>query len=175
MLSKLPPSKTENIVVQNLESELLIYDLVTNKVFCLNETSALVYKACDGKTDLADFKNKHQFPDELIFLALNNLKKEGLIENNFDLPLNGLSKREFIKKIGLSTVAALPIITAINAPTVYAAASCGGTQPTGHIFGCVPAPENCTAMGSPQCQSCSATATLSGACPPAAPLICVCD
>lgn len=175
MLSKLPPSKTENIVVQNLESELLIYNLVTNKVFCLNETSALVYRACDGKTDLADFKKTHQFPDELIFLALNNLKKEGLIKDNFDLPLKGLSKREFIKKIGLSTAAALPIITAINAPTVYAAVSCGGTQPPGHVFGCIPAPENCTNMGSPQCQSCSATATFNAACPPAASLLCVCD
>lgn len=176
MLSKLPPSKTENIVVQNLESELLIYDLVTNKVFCLNETSALVYKACDGKTSFDELKNKHQFTDDLIFLSLDLLKKENLLDDNFVSPLQGMKRREVVKIIGKTSLIAIPIISSLMAPSsAMAAASCGGIQPTGHIFGCIPAPENCTAMGSPQCQSCSATATLSGACPPAGPFICVCD
>jgi hypothetical protein len=36
-----PISRQQNIVVQDLGSEVLIYDLTINKAFCLNETSAL--------------------------------------------------------------------------------------------------------------------------------------
>ena len=52
-----PISKKQNIVVQDLEKELLVYDLQTNKAFCLNETSAIVFQLCNGKrtvTEIAD-------------------------------------------------------------------------------------------------------------------------
>ena len=175
-MKHLPPARTENIVVQNLESETLIYNLDTNKVFCLNETSALVYQACNGKTDFEDFKNNHKLTDEVIFLALDLLKKESLLEERFVSPLAGMKRREVIKKIGLTSVIALPIISSLMAPTsAMAAISCGGTQPPGHVFGCIPAQSNCDAMGAPQCQTCSATATFNGACPVDATLLCVCD
>ena len=43
-----PKARKENLVVQESNGEVLIYDLDTNKAFCLNETSALVWQACDG-------------------------------------------------------------------------------------------------------------------------------
>jgi hypothetical protein len=45
-----PISRQNNIVTQEVESELLIYDLVENKAFCLNETSAFVWQNCDGNS-----------------------------------------------------------------------------------------------------------------------------
>ena len=128
MSSKLPQTKTENIVVQDVDDEILIYDLILNKAFCLNETSALVYNACDGKTEFEEFKRKHNFPDDLLFFALDELQKQNLIENNYISPLKDIKRREVIKKIGLASIIALPIISSIVAPTsVMAQSDCGGT------------------------------------------------
>lgn len=175
MLSKLPPSKTENIVIQNLESELLIYNLETNKVFCLNETSALVYRYCDGKTEIQELKNEHNLTDEIVFLALDLLKKENLLEESFVSPLLGMKRREVIKKIGLTSMIALPIISSLMAPSsAMAAASCGGTSAPGTFLGCVPAPENCLNMFQ-MCTSCSTTPAFEPLCPVAAPIGCTCS
>lgn len=40
-------TRNENIVVQEMAAELLIYVLKTNKAFCLDETSALIYQFCN--------------------------------------------------------------------------------------------------------------------------------
>lgn len=180
MLSKLPQSKTENIVVQNLENETLIYNLDSNKVFCLNETSALVYQACNGNTDFQELINKYNLTDEVIFLALDLLKKENLLEENFSSPLEGMKRREVIKKIGLTSVIALPLISSLMAPTsAMAASTCGGTLATGTVLGCVPAEENCLNMFQ-MCASCATTGAIvivepgMSGCDPATPFLCTC-
>lgn len=76
MPTKLPPAKTENIVIQTAGEEVLIYDLIINKVFALNETSTLVYQLCDGQTSFQELKDIYQFTDDLIYLALDELKVE---------------------------------------------------------------------------------------------------
>lgn len=178
MLSKLPPSKTENVVVQNLESELLIYDLVTNKVFCLNETSAIIYQACDGKTSFDELKNKHNLTDEIIFLALDLLKKENLLEENFVSPLQGMNRRKVVKIIGKTSLIAIPIISSLMAPSpAMAASTCGGALAAGTILGCTQLESQCLAMFQ-MCASCSTTATITvgpGACDVANPFLCTCS
>jgi hypothetical protein len=37
-----PKNRKNDIVIQELKDEILIYDLTTNKAYCLNETSAAV-------------------------------------------------------------------------------------------------------------------------------------
>jgi hypothetical protein len=176
MLSKLPQAKPENIVVQSLENELLVYDLEINKAFCLNETSAIVYQACDGKTDFADFKNKHNFPDEIILLALDSLQKENLLEKSFVSPLKGISRRKVIRLIGKTSLVALPIIASLLAPTsAMAAVSCGGTRAPGPTEFCSATVIMCVNFISPQCQTCSATGISNlGVCAPATEFNCVC-
>ena len=177
MLSKLPQSKTENIVVQNLEDEVLIYNLVTNKAFCLNETSALVYQACDGNTDFENFKIENHLTDEIIFLALDLLKKEKLLEENFTSPLEGMKRREVIRLIGKTSLIALPVIASLVAPTaIQAAASCGGTSAPGTVLGCTNLESQCLNMFQ-MCASCATTATvdLAGATCAINTFICTCN
>jgi hypothetical protein len=59
----------------------------------------------------------------MIWLALDGLKKEGLLEESYVSPVNNQSRREIIKKAGLMTVAALPVIYSLVAPTAAGAAS----------------------------------------------------
>lgn len=123
---KLPKVRNQNIVIQEIGDEILIYDLEINKAYCLNETSAIVYQNCDGETDFTEIKTNHNFSEELISFALEQLEKENLLEKDsgFISPFKGFSRREVIKKIGLSSMVALPVIASVIAPKAINAASC---------------------------------------------------
>jgi hypothetical protein len=123
-----------------MEGEVLIYDLTESKAFCLNETSALVWQACDGQKSVTEISNlvsqklKSSANEDLIWFAIDQLKKERLIENSEELPDNfaGMSRREVIKKVGLGTMIALPIVASLVAPSAAFAQSCrGGTMNVG--------------------------------------------
>lgn len=124
-MNKLPIAKTDNFVVQDLNDEVLIYDLASNKAFCLNQTSAIVYQACDGKTTFDELQKKSGFPQDLIHLTLAELEKQGFVElpSEYFSTLNGMSRREAVKKVGLATMIALPIITSVAAPSAATASS----------------------------------------------------
>lgn len=142
--NKFPLSRSENLVVQDLKNEILIYDLKINKAFSLNETSALVWQGCDGTKDVSQIagavgeKLKTPVSEALVQLALDELIKENLIANGSKLEsgFNGLSRREVIKRVGLGTMAALPLISTLVAPSAINAASltactfaCAGNPP----------------------------------------------
>ena len=123
-MNKLPRSRTADIVVQSLGNEVLIYDLKSHLAYNLNETSSVVYLACDGETSFDELRSKSNFTDYLIFLALEGLNKENLLESDsYRSPFAGLSRREVIKKVGLAAMITLPVITKLIAPTAATAAS----------------------------------------------------
>lgn len=129
-MSNLPKARLENIVVQETETELLIYDLISNKALCLNETSRIVWQACDGKMTFDDFRKKTnlKFSDELIWLALDQLKLDDLLDKSVEIEskFNGLTRREALRKVGFATMIALPMVSSIIAPTPVSAQSGGG-------------------------------------------------
>ena len=151
-----PLSRKEDIVVQELEGEVLIYDLRVNKAFCLNETSALIWQACDGSKDvpqISEFVASHlntKANEDLVWLALDQLKKEKLIDNapESDGRFAGMSRRDVIKKVGLGTMMALPIIASLAAPAALNAQSgIACTCPNGQVGNAM----SCT--NSPQCMA----------------------
>ena len=50
----LPEARREDIVVQELPDETLVYDLKRHKALCLNRAAGLVWKHCDGRTSVAE-------------------------------------------------------------------------------------------------------------------------
>ncbi len=120
---KLPQIRNENFVVQNLNKELLVYDLSNNRVYSLNETSAIVYNACGIGLTFSDLRSDHAFTDDIIILTLDVLGKNNLLDNSFISPLKGVSRREIIHRAGLATMVALPMISALAAPTAAQAQS----------------------------------------------------
>ena len=182
-----PQSRKANIVVQEFENEVLIYDLTINKAFCLNQTSALVYQLADGTktvseiSELMSKKLKTLVSEDFVWLALDGLKKDNLLENADEVPNHfaGLSRRDVIRKIGLGSMIALPLISAIVAPKAIYAASC---LVTGLLL-----PNLCT-PSNPGCNNttingiriagicCSGTAiTVAQPCPLGAPFACQCN
>jgi hypothetical protein len=118
----LPKARATDIIEQEAGRELLIYDLSTNRMFQLNETSKIVYQAC-GKLSFDELKRKHKLTDDLIHLALDELQRNNLLENPALDYFAGLSRREVIKRAGLATMIALPIVSSLVAPHAARAAS----------------------------------------------------
>lgn len=131
-MKKLPIAKTKNILVQQIKDEILIYNLETNQVHCLNKTAGIIWQNCDGKQTFEGLKKlNHGFNDDVILLSLAQLQKNDLLENNSEsyLPTDRISRRAMISKYG-SVAVALPVITMIVAPMAVSAQSdCGACAP----------------------------------------------
>jgi hypothetical protein len=133
--TKKPLSRKDNLVVQELNGEVLIYDLRTNKALCLNETSSIIWAACDGTRDMSAIRDyaaaKMNSPvnDDLVWLALDQFKKEKLIKDAPEAPRHfaGMSRREVVKTIGLTAAIALPLVAGLVAPpAANATSACTG-------------------------------------------------
>lgn len=131
-----PCARKDNIVMQNLSEEVLIYDLTTNKALCLNKITASVWAKCDGNNSLQDISDRlsvelgSPVDKSLVWLALEQLKKANLIVTETAKPLEliDLPRREIIKKTALTTAIALPLISTITAPMAINASSSGCTS-----------------------------------------------
>jgi hypothetical protein len=44
----------DQLVVEELGTELMIYDQKRNRAFCLNQKAAFVWQRCDGKTTIGE-------------------------------------------------------------------------------------------------------------------------
>lgn len=137
-MQQYPKSRQNELVVQELKGEILIYDLQTDKAFCLNETSALVWQLCDGNRDIAEISRqlnkmlKSPVNEDFVQLALDELKRENLLANGEEVVSeSSVSRREMIRRAGLATAAALPIVFSIVAPTPGAAQSAAATAAHG--------------------------------------------
>lgn len=130
---KYPLGRKDNIVIQELDDEILIYDLVENKAFCLNQTSAMIWQECDGTKEINGIsravseKLRTPVSEDVVWLALSQLKADKLLDesDSFKTPLDGLNRREVIKRVGFAANVALPVISAVIAPSAVSAASAG--------------------------------------------------
>jgi hypothetical protein len=51
-----PIARIEELVTQEIDGELLVYDVRTNKAHQLTETAAFVWKNCDGTKSIEDIR-----------------------------------------------------------------------------------------------------------------------
>ena len=116
-----PKTRNEDIVVQNLKDEVLLYDMKIDKAYCLNEICGVIYNHCNGRNTFEDIRRKSQknIPDEIIWLAIEELSKQNLLVEKHE---SGISRRSLLQKAALSAVA-LPVIMGIIAPSSIRAQS----------------------------------------------------
>lgn len=141
--SLFPSARTKGLVVQEVPNEVLVYDLETDKAHCLNETAAAVWRACDGNRSVREIADSvglmlgKEVSDDLVWLAIDQLNEHGLLQRNVATKFNGQSRREALKKIGIASMVALPIIASLAAPkSVMASTSCNcylGPGPDGDL------------------------------------------
>jgi hypothetical protein len=126
-----PVARKTGLVIQEVPDEVLVYDVETNKAHCLNRTAAMVWRSCDGTRSISDIAahvgsiSGESVTDDLVWLAIDQLNSNDLLEKSIRADFNGLSRRDVIKRIGLTSMVALPVIASLVAPpTAMAAASC---------------------------------------------------
>lgn len=54
----LPQARTDDLVINELSDEVLVYDLQRDKAHCLNAAAASVWKQCDGRTTVAEIARR---------------------------------------------------------------------------------------------------------------------
>jgi hypothetical protein len=124
---------SENLTVEPVADELLVFEPRSRRAHRLNRAAALVFLRCDGRStvdEIADALRAAGLPAsrEVVELAVAELAQAGLVEPALDWSrVRFRSRRTLLKQLGLLTGAALalPIVQSIVAPSVAAAASCG--------------------------------------------------
>ena len=130
----MPRARQDELVVEELQDETLVYDLERHKARCLNRTAALVWRHCDGKTSVAEvtalLEEELATPTDeaVVWMALDRLSGAHLLSEPVTLPADRAqySRREMLRSLrrvaGISLL--LPVIESIVSPLAAAQASC---------------------------------------------------
>jgi hypothetical protein len=135
---QLPKARTNQLVRKELRGEMLVYDRNSDEAHCLNATAAKVWAHCDGRTTVAamtqllEEEMKTPVADEVVWLALDQLRKSRLLQEPWARPaqMEQISRRAMVRRLGIAAAVTVPLITSIVAPTAVAAASC---RPSGTV------------------------------------------
>ena len=122
-----PQARRDQLVVQELGDETIIYDEQRNHIHRLNQTAALVWKHCDGRRATDDLALAVQselgvpVTEEMVWLALDRLEKEHLLQDRLVRPeaLGQITRRQMLRKAALvsGVTLLLPVVQSMVAPT----------------------------------------------------------
>jgi hypothetical protein len=124
----LPRARREDLLVETLGDELLVYDLRTHRVHCLNLPAARAWEFCDGRhtrAALATFLHREfGLPAEsgIVDLALATLQKSDLLPETRGVPR--ISRRSLVRRLALTAGVASLLPTAESARAARSLASC---------------------------------------------------
>lgn len=134
MTASFPRARHDDLLVEDIIDEVLIYDLRSEQAHCLNATAAAVWRACDGHTSVAALAAAANETigapchEDVILLALEQLRERDLLD---PLPASAsplVSRRELMERVAVPLLL-LPLITTLSVPTPAMAQSCGTMVP----------------------------------------------
>ncbi|MEK6303097.1 MAG: PqqD family protein [Acidobacteriota bacterium] len=144
-------ARHEELVVQELPDEVVVYDLKRHKAHCLNKTAAFVWNHCDGETTVTELARLLEqeagspLDERVVWYTLDKLRKADLLDGQLKSPVDdGLSRRRMIRRLGAMIV--IPTVISLVAPTAVMAASitvfakkiaCGQCNQQDNPIGCV--------------------------------------
>lgn len=127
----IPRARKQGLIVQEVEDEVLIYDIERKQAHALNSTAALVWKSCDGKRTVSEIQQQasrqvgSSTNASIVWYALEQLDKYQLLEASEQPPVarSGITRREFITKFALAA-AVVPLVKSIKVPGPSQNGSC---------------------------------------------------
>ena len=132
--SRRPIARQEQLIVEEVLDETIIYDLRRNRAHSLNRTAALVWRHCDGRTGVRTLarllaKELEVPPSEaMVWMALNRLAKARLLDVSPTPPAPSVtySRRAVMQTLGAVGKVALilPVVHSILTPLAVQAQSC---------------------------------------------------
>lgn len=130
-----PQARTEDVVVQEIGDETIVYDERRSHAHRLNRTAAAVWQHCDGKHTVADLQAVLQHgtnalvTEDIVWLALNQLEKGQLLAVPLVRPANAakITRRDVLRKAALAggLTLMIPVVQSMVAPTPAMAMSLG--------------------------------------------------
>jgi hypothetical protein len=133
----IPSARSNGLVVQRLEGEVLVYDTERHTAHCLNPNAALIWEHCDGKRTVSQLSEilhaangnpttTSKEKDELVWVALDQLDKSHLLAGPVIRPeiTSGMSRRQLMKAAGIAALIAVPVVSTIVAPKAAEASTC---------------------------------------------------
>ncbi len=97
--SQPPRLRADGLIIHELPDELLVYDKVRDLAHCLNQTAALVWRACDGQLTTEEIARRltkqlgvavHK---DVVLLALSQLEEIHLLEQREAVPNSFAGRR----------------------------------------------------------------------------------
>ncbi len=130
-----PKARQEQLLVQEIGDEMVVYDQTRHKAHRLNRTAAIVWRHCDGRKEVADLagvlrqKLDPCADEDLVRVSLNRLETAHLFQEPVGISVQDRrnSKRRFLRHAGHVAALALlaPIVESVVAPTAAHAKSDG--------------------------------------------------
>src|SRR5579862_460857 len=117
-----PLARTDGLIVEELQREVLIYDQQTDEAHCLSPAAAQVWRACDGETSREQLAAQLELDGAMVTQALDELEACGLLDG---IASRGVTRRQAtarFAKIGAAAAAA-PLVYSIVSPFPAAAAT----------------------------------------------------
>jgi len=140
------PHARDDLLLQDVDDELVVYDPRIQKAHCLNRTAAAAFRACDGTASLSSLRRRvssaldESVDDALLWRALKVLEDAQLLRA--PLPRAGRfdpSRRRALRGLALGAAATVPAVWSVLAPTPAYAAS----KPCIQAQQCVPGSHAC--------------------------------
>jgi hypothetical protein len=125
LIGRRPRAREDDLVIEEVEDEVLVYDQRTHHAHALTATAADVWRACDGDTTAKGLGARLGLDARTTARALEELASCGLLDSTtqIDHGGNGLTRRQVTAraaKLG-GAAAAAPLILSIAAPVAEAA------------------------------------------------------
>jgi hypothetical protein len=118
---RLPLARRDELDIQSVGGETLVYDKRTDKAYVLSPSAAAVWRACNGKRSVEDIANylsrENPTTEQVVWYALGQLND--LLAEPVTVPsaYAKLSRRQFLQRAGLvGGAVAIPIVVSIVAP-----------------------------------------------------------
>ena len=134
VMRRAPLARSEGLLVEKVGDETVIYDAVSKDAHCLKPLAAFVLEHCDGETRtaeiaaLAEERLGEPMSEQTIGEVYDRLDACSLLDSPGARALlggllEGVSRREAMRRIALAGAAATPLITTIMSPTPAMAVS----------------------------------------------------
>lgn len=132
-----PVARGSDVIVQEVGTDVLVYDQSRDTAHSLNATAAFVYRQADGTLSVEELaigmSGSLGVPDDVVLVeaTLGQLARVHLLDASEPLPRKQprtLSRRAMVRRLGVAAIA-IPVVTSILTPTSLMAQSQGLTSP----------------------------------------------
>ncbi len=130
MSREFPLARSEGLITEELDRELLVYDRESNMAHALRAEAAALWRACDGHTDVHTLAARYDLSEDKARDTLARLGELGLLEVA-QADEDGDTRRAALRKIAIAA-AGVASVSAISSILVPRAAAAGSCVPTGN-------------------------------------------